>query len=259
EPTGGEIILNGHEITNLSLKEIRPMRAKMQMIFQDPISSLSPRMKVSALLLEPFAIHDKNVENPKQKVEELLNMVGLSMDQADKYPHQLSGGQARRVSIARALALSPDILIADEPTAGLDVSVAAGILNLLKDLRDKLNLTYIIITHDLNVISYIADRVAVMYLGKFVEIADTEDLLSNPKHPYTEALLSAVSVPDPSLRGKQQRIILEGEAPNPRKFPSGCPFHLRCRYTKDYCITNAPSLGEVVNGESHLVSCHFPK
>ncbi len=258
-PTEGEVAINGNEITNLSLKAIRPMRDKMQMIFQDPISSLSPRMKVSSLLLEPYTIHNRKVENPEKKVQELLHMVGLSMEQSEKYPHQLSGGQARRVSIARALALHPDIIIADEPTAGLDVSVAAGILNLLKDLRDKLNLTYIIITHDLNVISYIADRVAVMYLGKFVEAAKTEALLSKPRHPYTEALLSAVSVPDPSLRGQENRIILEGEAPNPQNPPSGCPFHPRCIYKEERCSMEVPILIEVEKADSHLVSCHFPR
>jgi oligopeptide/dipeptide ABC transporter ATP-binding protein len=210
-------------------------------------------------MLEPFAIHNRKVENPEKKVQELLHMVGLSMEQAEKYPNQLSGGQARRVSIARALALRPDVIIADEPTAGLDVSVAAGILNLLKDLRDQLNLTYIIITHDLNVISYIADRVAVMYLGKFVEVAETESLLSKPRHPYTEALLSAVSVPDPSLRGQESRIILEGEAPNPQNPPEGCPFHPRCIYKEERCSYEAPALVEVEKEESHLVSCHFPK
>jgi oligopeptide transport system ATP-binding protein len=186
-------------------------------------------------------------------------MVGLSIEQADKYPHQLSGGQARRVSIARALALNPEIIIADEPTAGLDVSVAAGILNLMKDLRDELQLTYIIITHDLNVVSYIADRIAVMYLGKFVEVADSDVLFTKPRHPYTEALMSAVSVPDPSLRGENQRIILKGETPSPRNPPSGCPFHTRCRYAQDRCINEIPELLEVKDSShhTHLSACHF--
>ena len=256
KPTSGKIVVDGIDITDLSLKEIRPMRLNIQMIFQDAISSLSPRMTVESLLLEPFTIHNKKIDNPKQKAQELLEMVGLSMEQADKYPHQLSGGQARRISIARALALNPDILVADEPTAGLDVSVAAGILNLLKDLRDRLNLTYIIITHDLNVISYIADRVAVMYLGKFVELADTDELLKGSKHPYTQALLSAVSLPDPTLRDKSQRIILDGEAPNPRDIPVGCSFNIRCNYSEDICRKEEPELKEV-NDSSHLSACHF--
>jgi len=258
DPTGGEVELNGTDITQLSLKEIRPMRKNMQMIFQDPVSSLSPRMKVASLLLEPFRIHRQPLERPREKMEELLHMVGLSMEQADKYPHQLSGGQARRVSIARALALRPDILVADEPTAGLDVSVAAGILNLLKDLRDRFHLTYIIITHDLNVINYIADRVAVMYLGKFVEMTDADTLFASPKHPYTEALLSAVSVPDPSLRGSKKRIILEGEAPNPHNPPSGCAFHVRCRYCQNRCKVERPPLEQKGQPVPHLTACHFP-
>jgi oligopeptide/dipeptide ABC transporter ATP-binding protein len=212
---------------------------------------------VSATLLEPFKIHGVPADD-KRKVDELLEMVGLSAEQADKYPHQLSGGQARRVGIARALALHPDILVADEPTAGLDVSVAAGILNLLKDLREKLNLTYIIITHNLNVISFIADRVAVMYLGKIVELAETEELFTQPRHPYTEALMSAIAVPDPRLRDKRQRIILKGEIPSPRNPPPGCPFHPRCRYTEQRCASEVPPL-RAVNGQDRLTACHFPE
>jgi len=256
-PTDGEVVVQGQDITHLPQPKIRPMRAGMQMIFQDPCSSLSPRMKVSSILLEPFRIHGIPVDD-KKKVDELLEMVGLSAEQADKYPHQLSGGQARRVGIARALALHPDILVADEPTSGLDVSVAAGILNLLKDLREELNLTYIIITHNLNVISFIADRVAVMYLGKIVELAETEELFTQPKHPYTEALMSAIAVPDPRLRGKRQRIILKGEIPSPRNPPPGCPFHPRCRYADERCATEAPLL-RAINGSEHLTACQFPE
>jgi peptide/nickel transport system ATP-binding protein len=256
-PSDGEIVLEGRDITDLSLGELRPMRARMQMIFQDPSSSLSPRMKVSSLLLEPFKIHGVAIDNA-DKVDELLEMVGLSAEQADKYPHQLSGGQARRVGIARALALNPDILVADEPTSGLDVSVAAGVLNLLKDLRERLNLTYVVITHNLNVISFISDRVAVMYLGKIVELADTPDLFAHPQHPYSEALMSAIPVPDPKLRGKRQRIILEGEIPSPRNPPPGCPFHPRCRYAEERCEREVPPLSTVDDG-SHLSACHFPE
>jgi peptide/nickel transport system ATP-binding protein len=255
-PTDGEIVLEGKDITHLPQSELRPMRARMQMIFQDPSSSLSPRMKVSSLLLEPFKIH--GVPADEYKVDELLAMVGLSAEQADKYPHQLSGGQARRVGIARALALNPDILIADEPTSGLDVSVAAGILNLLKDLRERLNLTYIVITHNLNVISFIADRVAVMYLGKIVELAVTQELFRHPRHPYTEALMSAIPVPDPQLRGKRQRILLRGEIPSPRNPPPGCPFHPRCKYAEARCASEVPLLGPM-NGDEHLTACYFPE
>jgi oligopeptide transport system ATP-binding protein len=185
-------------------------------------------------------------------------MVGLSSEQADKYPHQLSGGQARRVGIARALALQPSLLVADEPTAGLDVSVAAGVLNLMKDLRERLSLTYVLITHNLSIIGFIADRVAVMYLGKLVEVGETSLLLTQPKHPYTEALMSVVALPDPELRGKRQRIVLEGEIPSPRNPPSGCPFHPRCRYRQTRCLTEVPHLREMPDA-SHLVSCHYPE
>ncbi len=256
-PTGGEIVVEGQDITTLRQSALRPMRARMAMIFQDPISSLSPRIKVSSLLLEPFQIHGVPVES-ENKVDELLEMVGLSSEQADKYPHQLSGGQARRVGIARALALNPDIIVADEPTSGLDVSVAAGILNLLKELRQRLNLTYIVISHNLNVISFIADRVAVMYLGKIVELAETQALFARPRHPYTEALMSAIPLPDPRLRGKRGRILLTGEIPSPRNPPSGCHFHPRCRYAQERCSHEIPLL-RGVEGEAHLTACYFPE
>ena len=256
QPTDDNVSVDGNDITSLTQSKIRSLRARMQMIFQDPISSLSPRKKVSALLLEPFKVH--NIPADQTKVDELLEMVGLSSEQADKYPHQLSGGQARRVGIARALALQPSVLIADEPTAGLDVSVAAGVLNLMKDLRERLGLTYILITHNLNIISFIADRVAVMYLGKLVEVGETSTLFTQSKHPYTEALMSAVALPDPELRETRKRIVLEGEIPSPRNPPSGCPFHPRCRYRGDRCVTEPPLLREYPDN-SHLVACHFPE
>ncbi len=257
QPTGGDVSVDGNNITRMAQSKIRPLRAQMQMIFQDPISSLSPRKTVASLLLEPFKIHNIPVDKTR-KVDELLEMVGLSSEQADKYPHQLSGGQARRVGIARSLALQPSILIADEPTAGLDVSVAAGILNLMKDLRERFNLTYILITHNLNIISFIADRVAVMYLGKLVEVGATSTLINQPKHPYTEALMSAVALPDPELRAMRERIVLEGEIPSPRNPPSGCPFHPRCRYRDERCVTQAPGLREYPDSH-YLVACHFPE
>ena len=256
-PTGGEILVEGQDVTEWSQARLRPVRARMQMIFQDPCSSLSPRMRVSDLLKEPYAIHPGALVARKE-VDELLQMVGLSSEQADKYPHQLSGGQARRVGIARALTLNPDILVADEPTAGLDVSVAAGVLNLLKDLHERLNLTLIIITHNLNVVSFIADRVAVMYLGKVVELAETRDLFARPQHPYTEALMSAIPVPDPRLRDKRRRIVLTGEIPSPRHPPSGCAFHPRCRYAEQRCAQEAPVL-RAVNGGQRVTACHFPE
>ncbi len=258
DPTDGTVIIDGQDITRMPQSKLRPMRARMQMIFQDPFSSLSPRMKMASILLEPFRIHGLPVDDPKEKVDELLATVGLSSEQADKYAHQLSGGQARRVGIARALALNPDILVADEPTAGLDVSVAAGVLNLLKDLREEFNLAYVIITHNLNVISFIADRVAVMYLGKIVELAEAEYLFTQPRHPYTEALMSAIPIPDPRLRDKIQHIILEGEIPSARNPPPGCPFHPRCRYAEERCIAEVPRLREE-NGSQRLTACHFPE
>jgi len=258
DATDGAIMIRGSDITGLPETRIRPLRAKMQIVFQEPFASLSPRMKVSSLLLEPFRIHGIEVERKHEKVDELLAMVGLSAEQADKYPHQLSGGQARRVGIARALALDPDILVADEPTSGLDVSVAAGILNLLRDLQAQLNLACLVISHNLNVIQFIADRVAVMYLGRVVELADTRHLFAKPRHPYTEALMSAISLPDPHLRDVMERIVLEGEIPSPRNPPSGCAFHPRCSYAdEDLCSDSAPALLPVGERE-RLVACHFP-
>ena len=256
--TSGQTILLNQDISHLPEAKLRPLRARMQMIFQDPCSSLSPRLKVSAILSEPFRIHKIHFD-PKEKVKDLLNMVGLSPEQADKYPHELSGGQARRVGIARALALNPEFLVADEPTAGLDVSVAASILNLLKDLREQLNLTYLIITHNLNVISFIADRVGVMYLGRLVELGATNEIFDHPKHPYTEALISAISLPDLRLRKFQsQRIILKGEIPSPKNPPSGCHFHPRCRYAEEKCSQVTPFL-ELNDEGAHWVACHFPE
>jgi oligopeptide/dipeptide ABC transporter ATP-binding protein len=258
DPTGGDIVVDGQEITRTRQSALRPLRARMQMIFQDPYSSLSPRMKVSDILIEPFRIHKIPVAAPKAKVDELLAMVGLASEQADKYPHQLSGGQARRVGIARALALGPDLLVADEPTAGLDVSVAAGVLNLLKDLGERLNLTLLIITHNLNIIGFIADKVAVMYLGKVVEVGSTDDIFARPRHPYTEALISAIALPDPTVREVRQRIILPGEIPSPRNPPPGCAFHPRCRYMEERCAREAPPLHPLADGD-HLAACHFPE
>jgi oligopeptide/dipeptide ABC transporter ATP-binding protein len=257
DPVAGKVVVEGQDITFFPDSRIRPMRKNMQMIFQFPVASLSPRMKVSSLILEPFRIHNIPVD-AERKVDELLEMVGLSSEQADKYPHQLSGGQARRVGFARALALHPDILVADEPTAGLDVSVAAGVLNLLKRLREQLDLTYIIITHNLNEIRFIADRVAVMYLGKVVELAETETLFTRPKHPYTEALMSAISIPDPRLRDKRKHIVLKGEIPSPRNPPSGCHFHPRCRYAEARCAQEAPALTPI-GDTGHLTACFFPE
>jgi peptide/nickel transport system ATP-binding protein len=256
DPTGGEIRIDERDITRMRQSALRPLRERMQMIFQDPCASLSPRMKVSSTLMEPYRIHRVPVDE-KVKVDELLAMVGLSSEQAAKYPHQLSGGQARRVGIARALALNPDLLVADEPTAGLDVSVAAGVLNLLKDLRERLNLSYLIITHNLNIISFIADRVAVMYLGRIVEMGATDELFDHPQHPYTKALLSAIALPDPRQRDDSRRVILTGEIPSPRHPPSGCAFHPRCWCAQERCSAELPALSPG-GGAGHFAACHFP-
>ena len=226
----------------------------MQMIFQDPYSSLSPRLKVSYLLTEPYTIN-RVPAGERYSVEELLEMVELSPELAGKYPHELSGGQARRVGIARALALQPEFLVADEPTAGLDVSAAAAILNLMKDLGTRLGLTYLIITHNLNVVGYIADRIAVMYLGQLAEVGPAERIFDAPAHPYTRALLSAVSEPDPRQRRDGHRLLVPGEIPSPRNPPPGCRFHTRCPYGEERSREETPLLEEIEPG--HLVACHF--
>jgi peptide/nickel transport system ATP-binding protein len=257
DSSGGRIMFDGKDITRLSERSVRPLRPRMQMIFQDPFSSLSPRMKVANLLIEPFRIQKIPVD-PKVKIPELLEMVGLAAEQADKYAHQLSGGQARRVGIARALALHPEFLVADEPTSGLDVSVAASLLNLMKDLREKLGLTYLIITHNLNVIGFIADRVGVMYLGRLVELGPTDEIFEHPAHPYTEALLTAISDPDPNQReNRAKRLLIKGEIPSPRHPPSGCPFHPRCRYMEKRCTLETPKITTVDTG--HQSACFFPE
>ncbi len=258
EPSVGTVIINDHDITKTSQSKFRDMRSSMQMIFQDPISSLSPRKSVKDLLLEPFKVQKISVDRT-QKVNELLETVSLSAEQADKFPHQLSGGQARRVGIARALALRPELLIADEPTAGLDISVAAGILNLLKDLSDNYGQTIIIITHDLNTVRFIADRIAVMYLGKILEIGETDHLFSNPSHPYTEALMSSIAVPNPEIREKDKQLAIKGEIPSPQNPPSGCVFHTRCVYQKHLCVDKSPQLSNIGSSDSYdLVACHYP-
>jgi oligopeptide/dipeptide ABC transporter ATP-binding protein len=252
--TDGQIIFGGQDISHARGEVVRRLRGRMQMIFQDPYSSLSPRLRVSYLLTEPYTIH--RVPNEQRySVSELLRMVGLSEEQSAKYPHELSGGQARRVGIARALALHPEFLVADEPSSGLDVSVAASILNLMKDIADELGLTYLIITHNLNMVAYIATRVAVMYLGNLVEVGPTDRIFDAPAHPYTLALLSAISEPDPSQRRNGHRMLLAGEIPSPRNPPSGCRFHTRCPFAEDKCKTDVPVLEEI--GADHVVACHF--
>jgi oligopeptide/dipeptide ABC transporter ATP-binding protein len=252
--SAGEVFFDGQEITQLSGAPLRRLRARMQMIFQDPHSSLSPRLRVSSLLTEPYRIN--NVSPGEQhSIDELLEMVELSPELATKYPHELSGGQARRVGIARALALNPEFLVADEPTAGLDVSAAARILNLMRDLAERLKLTYLVITHNLAIVDYIADRLAVMYLGKLFEVGPTQRVLDSPAHPYTLALLSSISEPDPRLRRDHEVTAPPGEIPSPRNPPAGCRFHPRCPYAEERSREDVPELEQVEPG--HLVACHF--
>ncbi len=253
-PTAGQIVLRGQDITRRSDRQMREQRRQMQMVFQDPYSSLNPRMPCGQIVAEPLEIYDLVSGREKDElVTSLFERVGLSADQKARYPHQLSGGQRQRLGIARALALNPSLIVADEPVSALDVSVQAQVINLLKDLQREFNLAYLFISHDLAVVEHISHRIAVMYLGKVVEIADKRALFSSPLHPYSEALLSAVPVPDPGA--KRDQIILRGDVPSPINPPPGCAFHTRCPYVKDICRTEVPALQEVTEG--HFAACHL--
>ncbi len=253
----GEVLFNGTNILHLSYKEMFPMRRKMQIIFQDPFASLNPRKNIRQIIIEPLNTHKIGTPDERQKtVVNLMDLVGLRKDMLERYPHEFSGGQRQRIGIARALALHPDIIIADEPLSALDVSVQSQVLNLMKDLQEKLGISYIFISHDLAVIEHISHDIAVMYLGKIVEKAATESLFKNRKHPYTEALLSAIPVPDPNK--KSSRIILSGDVPSPLNPPSGCPFHPRCPRVMDICRSVIPEYRNTGNDEDeHFVSCHL--
>jgi oligopeptide transport system ATP-binding protein len=257
EPTAGQIIFQGVPIEGHGARRLRPLRREMQMVFQDPYASLNPRKRVGSIIGDPLKIHhlgDK--KERKARVEELLDTVGLSPEHYNRYPHEFSGGQRQRIGIARALALNPKLVVADEPVSALDVSIQSQMLNLLEDLQNEFNLTYLYIAHDLGVVRHVSDRIAVMYLGKIVEMSPAEELYSRPIMPYTEALLSAVPVPDPDLAAKRERIVLEGDVPSPINPPSGCRFHPRCRYATQVCSEIEPPLVEYGNG--HLAACHHP-
>jgi oligopeptide transport system ATP-binding protein len=253
EATEGRILFEGKDITDLNDDEIRSIRKDFQMVFQDPYASLNPRMKVGEIIEEPLLIHGYTKEKIRDRVNYLLEVVGLNTYHADRFPHEFSGGQRQRIGIARALAINPKLIVADEPVSALDVSIQSQILNLLKDLQEEFELTYLFIAHDLSVVEHISDRVGVMYLGKIVELANKEDLYKNPLHPYTKALLSAVPVPNPRL--KRERIILKGDIPSPSNPPSGCTFHTRCPLAMEQCMHKVPTLKELDNG--HFVSCHL--
>ena len=253
EPTGGRIFFDGQDITELPREKLRPFRRRMQIIFQDPFSSLNPRMTVGDIIAEPLLIHGigKTPKERTERVAELLKLVGLSPDHMRRYPHEFSGGQRQRIGIARALAVAPEFIVADEPVSALDVSIQAQVVNLLQDLKEELGLTLLFIAHDLAVVEYISDRVAVMYLGKVMELAPARELYRNPKHPYTEALLSAVPIPDPTV--KRERIVLQGDIPSPINPPSGCVFRTRLRYALPECAQVVPELKEAAPG--HYKAC----
>ncbi|MBA2876528.1 ABC transporter ATP-binding protein [Thermaerobacillus caldiproteolyticus] len=254
EPTEGSIIFEGQEITRLSKSALRKMRRDMQMIFQDPFASLNPRHTVEKILEEPLIVHGiGSKQERKKRVQEMLEVVGLGRYHAKRYPHQFSGGQRQRIGIARALMTHPKLIIADEPVSALDVSIQAQVLNLLEDLQKEFGLTYIFIAHDLGVVRHISDRVGVMYLGRLVELADSDTLYQSPKHPYTKALLSAVPIPDPEHQ--QERQLLAGDLPSPANPPKGCAFHTRCSACMDICKTTRPEFKEVEQG--HYVACHL--
>ena len=254
EPTEGKVIFDGTDVRELKQEELRSFRKRMQIIFQDPLSSLDPRYTIDRTLAEPLRLHTNLTEAEiKDKVIELMEQVGLPAFHATKFPHEFSGGQRQRIGIARAISMKPEFIVCDEPVSALDVSIQSQVLNLLRELQQKMNLSYLFISHDLSVVKYISDRIAVMYLGHIVELADAEELFAHRLHPYTQALTSAIPIPDPHQ--KRQRIILRGNVPNPADPPSGCPFHERCAQCMEICKQEMPSFQEAAPG--HYVSCHL--
>lgn len=259
EPTGGEILFNGENITGYSPRKMKPLRTKMQIIFQDPYSSLNPRHSVGEIIGAAFTIHGIDglgKADIKRSVQELMERVGLNPEHYNRYPHEFSGGQRQRIGIARALALKPEFIVCDEPVSALDVSIQAQVINLLDDLKDDFGLSYLFIAHDLSVVQHISDRVAVMYLGKIVELAPTDQIYQNPHHPYTKALLSAIPIPDPVRESQREQIVLSGDLPSPANPPVGCVFNTRCWKAQPRCFSEEPTLQLVAKSE---VACHFPE
>jgi peptide/nickel transport system ATP-binding protein/oligopeptide transport system ATP-binding protein len=255
-PTSGTIRFDGRDISKISRRELKPLRRDMQVIFQDPYSSLNPRKTVGAIIAAPFAIHGLEEDNRKRAVQDLMEQVGLNPEHYNRYPHEFSGGQRQRIGIARALALQPKLIIADEPVSALDVSIQAQILNLLRDLQKQLGLTLVLIAHDLSVVRHMCDRIAVMYLGKIVELASNDALYGHPRHPYTGALLSAVPVPDPEVAARRNQDVPPGDVPSPTNPPQACRFHPRCPKAQAICAQEEPPLES--KGQGVVAACHFP-
>jgi oligopeptide/dipeptide ABC transporter ATP-binding protein len=255
--TAGTLEFGGRDISRLSRRELRPLRRELQIVFQDPYASLNPRKRVGSIIGWPLIGRGASRADARRTVQDLMATVGLSPEHYNRYPHEFSGGQRQRIGIARALALKPRLIVADEPVSALDVSIQAQVVNLLDDLQDEFSLTYVFIAHDLGVVRHVSDRIAVMYLGKIVELSPAEELYTRPIHPYTEALLSAVPVPDPVIERTRERIVLAGDVPSPVNPPSGCHFHPRCRYATEICAVEDPPLVEHVRG--HLAACHHPQ
>ena len=256
EPTDGEVLFEGRDLCELTEKQLHPLRQDLQMIFQDPFASLNPRMTVGSIIGEPLSVHKlASGKEKKRRIQELMDIVGLDPRFIRRYPHEFSGGQRQRIGIARALACEPKFIVADEPVSALDVSIQAQILNLMDDLQDEFDLTFLFIAHDLAAVRHISDRIAVMYLGNLAELADAKDLYENPLHPYTEALMSAVPIPDPEIEKEREQIVLRGDVPSPMNPPSGCVFHTRCPYAWERCRFETPEFQEAEEG--HHVACHL--